>query len=1226
MQRFLNKVIFINSASVKYAEIELNGNVHLIGTQGVGKSTLLRAILFFYIADKTKLGISREKIGFDSYYFPNSNSYLVFEVERDGFYFCVLAFQSQGKTAFRFFNSAYDKNLFIDKEGNVAENWTKIREKLGSHIYHTSIISSYEEYKNIIYGNNAGLKAEFRKYAILESNKFQNIPRSIQNIFLNSKLDAQFIKETIIKSIDENNTKIDIGLHGSHLNDFETHYEDIKKWQKKDNEGKILLVSQAQTIENECFSLLKSGQEIKDSAKKLVWAVEDLKTQEPILLQKQSELEIELKEIEKKFDSEKVIFSTKRKNIDGQIAVIEEDLKKITTKKNDYKTKNIELLITKSKEESKWKNKQQELVDEQGILTAKFAEIETKYKARIDNLQNSLNNFVNSQKEKENNLNANFYFFKDKTSENYTSIINQINEQYKNQVEKINTSIEAGKEKITNLEKQEIEVKYKQFLELEIKEKKEEISKFSEENKQAENQNKEYEGTLKNLKEKIELEKEKINLKSETEIEKQKELKVKINDKIEGIETKLKNNEGSLYDWLSINNPNWTFTIGKIIDEDVLFRKDLSPKLINYSENALSPTNLYGIEIDLNEIEKTTKTIQDYQNEIQEFKNKYNEIEKAILSIQATEKEQLENLNKNYIPKLRELKKIIDENKYKIDKNELQTKKTNQELIELNKKAELEKRTKLEFITLQINQQKSEQTQLLENKKNKLEEQKQEVDSQNKTKNSEIDSKNNEVKEEINRLSIQSEHKKQETKNRIEEINEQKNSELNNEEANTFRIIEIEKELNTVKSELDFIDQNRQLVFEFQKDKRELFDNENLFLDSKINLEKELSSQKQEFDNKETIYKRLKSENTEENAIITQKKQDLDKNKEEYERFKKETLYEEIVHFFIDSDSNDKTKDSVCDLINQIKNNYYSKIKQTTEFKKSITKFAGDFNDRNVFKFSTQFFDDEDYFQFADKLKEFVEENKIVEFETRVNERFAHIILQIGKEINQLMAKEGDIKKVVTQINQDFLSKNFVGAIKSIELRIVESNNKLIKTLTEIKEFSEENSVGIGKTDLFSSASTEVKNEKAIKLLNKFIKQKAEHNMSELTLSDSFGLQFRVEENGNNSGWVESLSNFGSEGTDVLIKAMVNIMLLNVFKEGASRKFKDFKLHCMMDEIGRLHPNNIEGILKFANDRNILLINGSPTSQNAMDYKYTYILSKDNKNTTRVKRLIKKID
>ena len=93
-------------------------------------------------------------------------------------------------------------------------------------------------------------------------------------------------------------------------------------------------------------------------------------------------------------------------------------------------------------------------------------------------------------------------------------------------------------------------------------------------------------------------------------------------------------------------------------------------------------------------------------------------------------------------------------------------------------------------------------------------------------------------------------------------------------------------------------------------------------------------------------------------------------------------------------------------------------------------------------------------------------------------------------------------------------------------------------------------------------------------------------------------------------------------GVIIIVKAMVNIMLINVFKRKISRKFGDFKLHCMMDEIGKLHPNNVEGILKFANVRNINLINSSPTTYNAQAYKYTYSLSKDEKSNTVVKSLL----
>ena len=59
-----------------------------------------------------------------------------------------------------------------------------------------------------------------------------------------------------------------------------------------------------------------------------------------------------------------------------------------------------------------------------------------------------------------------------------------------------------------------------------------------------------------------------------------------------------------------------------------------------------------------------------------------------------------------------------------------------------------------------------------------------------------------------------------------------------------------------------------------------------------------------------------------------------------------------------------------------------------------------------------------------------------------------------------------------------------------------------------------------------------------------------------------------------------------------------------------------------MDEIGKLHPDNVEGILKFAIVRILFLIISSPTTYNAQVYKYTYSLSKDEKSNTTVKTLL----
>ena len=114
--RYLNKIIFLNSAHIPYAEVKLDGNVHFIGTQGVGKSTLLRAILFFYNADKLRLGIPKEKKSFDAFYFLYANSYIIYEVMRENGAYCVVAAKSQGRVFFRFIDAPFQQDWFIDEQ------------------------------------------------------------------------------------------------------------------------------------------------------------------------------------------------------------------------------------------------------------------------------------------------------------------------------------------------------------------------------------------------------------------------------------------------------------------------------------------------------------------------------------------------------------------------------------------------------------------------------------------------------------------------------------------------------------------------------------------------------------------------------------------------------------------------------------------------------------------------------------------------------------------------------------------------------------------------------------------------------------------------------------------------------------------------------------------------------------------------------------------------------
>lgn len=74
----------------------------------------------FYNADTQKLGIPVEKQSYTEYYFPYANSYIIYEVATENGAFCILSFKSMNRVSYRFIDSPYRKEFFIDPETRIA--------------------------------------------------------------------------------------------------------------------------------------------------------------------------------------------------------------------------------------------------------------------------------------------------------------------------------------------------------------------------------------------------------------------------------------------------------------------------------------------------------------------------------------------------------------------------------------------------------------------------------------------------------------------------------------------------------------------------------------------------------------------------------------------------------------------------------------------------------------------------------------------------------------------------------------------------------------------------------------------------------------------------------------------------------------------------------------------------------------------------------------------------
>lgn len=1210
--RFLNKLVFINSATIRYAEVQVNGNVHLIGTQGVGKSTLLRAILFFYNADTLKLGISKEKKSFAEYYFPFQNSYLIYEVMRETGPYCIVAFKSQGKVCFRFIDAGYERNYFISEDGQAYQKWEENRMVLDvNKLFYSRKIDNYGEYRDILYGNTETGKKEFIKYALLQSKQYQNIPRTIQNVFLNSKLDAEFIKQTIIMSLNEEDVTIDLQRFTHHLKDFEEQLADIHQYKQP------AVQKLAENVVKYHLAIRHLESEKNKLASQLAWSIANVQRLLPKLADKKEKASNDRETILQRIENAETRFRNKAEKTRGEISVLDNDLKKAKEKIDYYNKLQIDQLIVRLNKKKEHENELKTLEKQHALLTSQFSELAYKYDALLATLENDLKNFIQTKENEKLQIKNNAMDEEKSLRKALQTALENIRKSHKETLEQAQEAI-AQQQQLLHKEAIKKEgVKHKPIFEAELKDAAERISELKVSIQQAEQSIAHNKSKQETLQKHWELDetahKNDISRKSE----KLNEAIVTYTKQIEAIELKLQNSEDALYGWLNRNKAGWEDTIGKVVSEDVLFSHQLSPEL-----TSKSGSSMYGITLQLNDLELKVKSLAEYETEKADLIEKVQINEQQLGSLLEQQAEQQEKLRRKYQPQIKECKETVTEQQYRFDREKQQL----QDLLLLKKDLEIKAAEERKKLIADVDSSMAEINEHLLQAQQSLDHLKDDLQKQLQSKERELDKKITAIEKEEKRSLAATNEAIESYKAGFDkqksELAQQRDKELAGKGVDTKQIAAIEERTKEVKAELEFVEKNRDVVTEYKKDKRELIDKVDDFKTKKALLEQQYETDEQ----KHKVHKiELLGEVDQKNSLIDELKQQMrtaEEDIKEFEKFSITDAYASIDVQYKEEKDLYRNERRCKSLIDELNKTYYTIIRRLDDLKESANKFLGHFSQNNVFKFKTTVADKEEYLEFAEHLNEFINNSKIEEFEKRVNERFATIIHSIGKETGNLMSKGGEIQKVINDINRDFDNKNFVGAIQKIELRLEESANKVVKLLLEIKKYNDENAYDIGGLNLFSSVDQDTKNKKAVDLLIQLHKSITEYKKEQIALSDTFELKFRIEENQNDSGWVEKLSNVGSEGTDVLVKAMINIMLLNVFKEGASKRFKDFRLHCMMDEIGKLHPNNVKGILQFANDRNINLINGSPTETNALDYKHIYKLEKDKERFTKIKRII----
>lgn len=171
--RYLNKIIFINSARIQYAEIQIDGNVHFIGTQEWGKVRRCVHYSSFTMPIRQSWAFQKRKRVLMNTIFRTSIHTLFMKwwwmMLRIAYWLSV---RREG-VCFRFLGTGYKKEYFISPEGKAYEEWDQIRDALGSFVYKSRRIEtmrSIETLFSVMAGASSGVSevCYYRKPAVPE--------------------------------------------------------------------------------------------------------------------------------------------------------------------------------------------------------------------------------------------------------------------------------------------------------------------------------------------------------------------------------------------------------------------------------------------------------------------------------------------------------------------------------------------------------------------------------------------------------------------------------------------------------------------------------------------------------------------------------------------------------------------------------------------------------------------------------------------------------------------------------------------------------------------------------------------------------------------------------------------------------------------------------------------------------------------------------------------------
>ncbi len=804
----LRRIILIQTHLPGVVELLLDGHTNICGTNASGKTTLQRLIPVFYGELPSKV-VPKTRKKFDDFYLPQSNSYLVYEYQREEGEVCqvVLTRSAKDGVQYRFVDAPYDKQqlLFQDDKGKVNayeyDQWLTQLKALG--IVSSRKISATSEYRAIIQNDTSGLRGNTSdgiklrqlaaRYALVAPrHKIRHMEKLVSAVHAKEgKMDTL---RTMLAAIFEEDGLVQptTRVKNAKARDWIMQMRQSMRLESLQGEQQNI-TELAGTLDVSEAQLALLRPLLVDDLQRSITQRADIEAQE-------GQLKSQLNELKSSFAATQDDLNAQISQADAQLKTCDSQLEHLQSQFDEYQDKDMDQLASDSQSLPLWTEELTQKQQHYRILLEQYGDLEQQLNQQKLSLNESLDRLgqknrkqIREIEQQRETVRAAQSDKKEQLTEQYQSRRGQLTTDFDEQLNHHRHQLIELQAQINNMgpstqEQEDLQLSDKR-LELaqdHWRSASEKQQRYNMEHQQSRQQQD---------KAQIALEQARTDL---HQVEK----------KLRLLDLQMNPEQGSLRHFLRGELPGWENTVGKVINQELLDRSDLAPQLSQ--TDSTSNSDIFGIKLALAEISSPSYAQDEIalQIEKERLENRFGSAKQT----QAQCEEALTQAHDNTKQKL----ELLQQAKRKLDEadNELSfAKESKQRLLSNHQQALSERRTVAQggLSTAQKQVQELEQQ-----KKKNLHALSDDYHQQMLEFKADWQQEIDLLNQQINELESQIDQKRQSNKEQIKQLEHAFNLELANKDIDPNTLKDLQKGIDFLQRDIDQVRARQEELREYR--------------------------------------------------------------------------------------------------------------------------------------------------------------------------------------------------------------------------------------------------------------------------------------------------------------------------------------------------------------------------------------------------------------------------